>query len=497
MPVTPYCTNLLQDQKDLHQFLLACQQTSLKKDCTQIVSISLEIEPIDPLIVLHGISRPDQLHFYLEAGCQEQALYPRGSDQVIANPPVAMSSATRQAVAAVDAAIQLKVEGAERFSLARDFIHSCLENIITAGDLNLPFAGPHFFCSFAFFDQKAKEGSPFPAATIFLPRWQIARQNNRCVAVANIAINPTSNLDSLCGRVWQTLQEINRYKYTDLHSSNHHRGSFSKQDVAGIDSFKIAARSILESIQSGDFNKIVLAHAIDVLSLAPFDSFHSLDNLRSLYPDCYIFSTGNGRGQSFIGASPERLVRVYDRKLTTDALAGSAPRGKTALEDAYFANRLLCSEKELREHQIVIDFIRQRLSQLGLTPRPTPLPNLLQLSNIQHLQTPIYAQVPHHVHLLEILAELHPTPAVAGAPRDAACQQIRRYETFERSLYAAPLGWVDYQGNGEFAVGIRSALIDGSRARLYAGAGIVAGSDPDKELAEINLKLQALLEALV
>jgi menaquinone-specific isochorismate synthase len=127
----------------------------------------------------------------------------------------------------------------------------------------------------------------------------------------------------------------------------------------------------------------------------------------------------------------------------------------------------------------------------------SPTPQLLQLLNIQHLWTPIQANVPTGVHPLEIVAELHPTPAVAGTPREISQEQIRRYETFDRGLYAAPLGWVDHRGNSEFIVGIRSALIDGDRARLYAGAGIVAGSDPDKEVAEIQLKLQALLKALV
>jgi menaquinone-specific isochorismate synthase len=494
MTVTPYRANLFQDHKDLHQFLLACRQTSLEKDCSQTISISLEIEPVDPLTVLHAIKQPDQLHFYFEKGCQGKT-FPWGNGRSVSNQSAAMCFATRQAVAAIDAAVHLKVDGSERFSIAKDFIHSCLENTISVGALHLPFAGPHFFCSFAFFDET--NGDPFPAATIFLPRWQVVRQNNHCVVVANLAISATSNLEILARRTWQNLQEINLSQGASLNSPDHCRGSFSKRNVASTDSFKAAALSILESIRAGSFNKTVLAHAIDVCSPVPLHSFHSLDNLRHLYPDCYVFSVGNGKGQSFIGASPERLIRVQDHELTTDALAGSAPRGKTALEDAYLANRLLCSEKEIREHQIVIDFIRQHLSQLGLRPRITPLPNLLQLSNIQHLQTPIYAKVPNDVHLLEILAELHPTPAVAGAPRDIACQQIRRYETFERSLYAAPLGWVDYQGNGEFAVGIRSALIDGCHARLYAGAGMVAGSDPDKELAEINLKLQALLEALV
>ncbi|MGK7918455.1 MAG: chorismate-binding protein, partial [Trichodesmium sp.] len=118
-------------------------------------------------------------------------------------------------------------------------------------------------------------------------------------------------------------------------------------------------------------------------------------------------------------------------------------------------------------------------------------------SNIQHLWTPITAEISQNIHLLEILAELHPTPAVAGFPRDIAQAQIQNFETFDRSVYAAPIGWIDHQGNGEFAVGIRSALINGDHARLYAGAGIVAGSKPDKELAEVQLKLQTLLKALV
>ncbi|HEY9751742.1 MAG TPA: isochorismate synthase, partial [Coleofasciculaceae cyanobacterium] len=190
-----------------------------------------------------------------------------------------------------------------------------------------------------------------------------------------------------------------------------------------------------------------------------------------------------------------RLLRLRDRQMITDTLAGSAPRGKTTCEDAYLASKLLTSPKELHEHRLVLDFIMQQLVYLGLSPQCAPL-RLLQLSNIQHLQTPIHAVVPDEIHLLDILAQLHPTPAVAGVPKALACEQIYRYEAFERSLYAAPIGWIDYHANGEFAVGIRSAVMNGCQARLYGGAGIVAGSDPERELAEVQLKLQALLHAL-
>jgi menaquinone-specific isochorismate synthase len=218
--------------------------------------------------------------------------------------------------------------------------------------------------------------------------------------------------------------------------------------------------------------------------------------LRDRHPGCQIFSLGNSQGYHFLGASPERLINIKNRQLLTDALAGSAPRGKNSYEDQQLASKLLGSEKERREHQSVSAFITQRLSQLGLKPQQSPL-KLLKLSNIQHLWTPIYAQLPPQLHPLDIVAQLHPTPAVAGVPREIALEQIRYYETFDRCLYAAPLGWVDFQGNSEFIVGIRSALIKDNHARLYAGAGIVAGSDPAKELIEIQLKFQAMLRALL
>jgi len=470
MPAITYQANLFQKHQELHQLLFSCQQIAISKNCPQIVSISLEIQPVDPLAVLQAINQPHQPHFYFEKGGQNQA------------------------IAANDVAIDLQVEGPQRFIQAKEFIQSCLDNTITAGELELPLSGPHFFCSFTFFDRNP-ESAPFPAATVFLPRWQIAR-SKRCCVVANVQVSAHSDLEVIARELWRDFWHISYCQQAFINSSSN-TTAYGKEFLAATDSFKASVSSALNSIQKGKLNKIVLAHAVDVISPVPFQLFHSLSNLRKLHSDCYIFAASNGRGQNFIGASPERLLSIHNQQLATDALAGSAPRGKTAAEDAYFAHNLLSSEKEMREHRAVTDFITHCLARFGIEPQLPPLPFLLQLANIQHLQTPIQARVPAHLHLLELLAELHPTPAVAGAPRDVAEAQIRRYETFERSLYAAPLGWVDHQGNGEFAVGIRSALIDGCQAWLYAGAGIVAGSDPDKELAEIKLKLQTLLEALV
>jgi len=221
-----------------------------------------------------------------------------------------------------------------------------------------------------------------------------------------------------------------------------------------------------------------------------------LNHLRQHYPACYAFSIANGRGQSFIGATPERLVRVASGRMHTTALAGSAARGDTASEDAAFAQALLHSEKDLREHQLVIDAIVRGLADLDLQLDHPAHPRLLGLANVHHLHTPISANLPPGVHILDLVARLHPTPAVGGAPVAPALAAITRLESFPRGLYAGPQGWVDHRGGGEFFVGLRSALVDGRTATAYAGAGIVAGSEPEKEFAETELKFKALIEAL-
>lgn len=488
MTVTPYCKNLFQSRRDLHQFLLACQQESLEKSHAKIISISLEIEPVDPLIIFDQIAQPNEFNFYIE----RRDLHKRNYSESDKN------SITRSVsgIAAIGSAIHLQVEGTNRFAAAKAFIQNVLEKTIIAGDTHHPLAGPHFFCGFTFFDHNSDANFHFPAATIFLPKWQISYQENRCIAVLNLALHSELHLESTVDDLWQTLQRIRSTRYELLSPPLMHQELLKQRNVTDTHHFKRAVLSALDSIHTGTLNKVVLAHAVDIFSPIPFHLVRSLNNLRKLHPDCYIFAFSNGKGQSFMGASPERLISLRDRHLLTDALAGSAPRGKNTCEDAHLANTLLNNTKEIHEHQVVLEFITRQLCQLGLTPQAAPL-RLLQLSNIQHLQTPIQARVPDGIHLLDAVAELHPTPAVAGVPREIACEHIRRFESFERSLYAAPIGWVDHQGNGEFAVGIRSALIDGCQARLYAGAGIVSGSAPEREMAEVQLKLQALLAALV
>ncbi len=455
--------------EELYQFLLA-QQNGINRHRSQIASISLPIDRVDPLVVLEHLAQPNQLSFYWE------------------------NQSKKEAIAAIDAVEKLEIAGKTRFIKAEEFIKECLHKINYFPSTNQPFSKPIFFCGFSFFDNN-EENYPFSAASIFLPRWQVAVKDNRCVLVANTIINERVNIQKILTALWTKIEIIKSLGYNSS-LVNKSSQKYTRKQVANPEKFKSSVSSALEKINSNYLKKIVLADALDIRASHRFNLFQSLNNLRQIHPNCYTFSLSNGKGQNFIGASPERLITIHNQQLIADAMAGSAPRGKTPTEDAINATRLLNSEKEQHEHSLVLNFINQHLCELGLLPQVLA-PRLRQLSNIQHLWTPINAVVPANVHPINIVAQLHPTPAVAGASRDFACNEIRRYENFERGLYAAPLGWVDSDGNCEFIVGIRSALIDGDRARLYAGAGIVAGSDPDKELAEIQLKLQALLKALV
>ena len=281
----------------------------------------------------------------------------------------------------------------------------------------------------------------------------------------------------------------------DAHATqNYGPATFQTTEVGD---YRAAVAGGLAAIAEGAVNKIVLARALDMRAQGPLHPLHLLNGLREKFPDCYSFSVANGRGHSFIGASPERLVRVSKGVLETEALAGSTRRGQSASEDAALGAALLASEKDRREHQHVLDSIRRRLEPLGLVLNFPATPVLRKFANVQHLQTPVSATLPSGVGLLAALAPLHPTPAVGGTPREAAVALIGELEGFPRGLYAGAIGWVNARGGGEFLVGIRSALIEGDTARVYAGAGIVAGSDVQREYAETELKFRAMREALI
>ncbi len=455
----------------LRSFLLQCCAEARTAGRPQLVSISMAVENLDPLAVLESIFEPGQPHFYAERPSQGFS------------------------VAGAEAAVEFTASGAGRFAAARDFIGKTLVDTIAVGPVTEPLAGPHFFFAAGFADD-APAGASFPALKLFVPRWQVARMGDSTVAVANLLVTPDAPVDLMTAKVWKAHAKFGAFDYSRARRKDRPSAPRMSEEIGGAGSYQRAVTQALTEIGQGDYEKVVLARALKYTTAEEFHPMGILNHLRQRYPDCYSFSIASGRGQSFIGASPERLVRVAGGRMHTTALAGSAPRGESASEDAALAQALLHSEKDLREHRLVLDFIIGRLADLQLKLEHAAHPRLLGLANVHHLNTPISATLPPGVHILDLVGRLHPTPAVGGTPPAPALAAIARLESFPRGLYAGPQGWVDHRGGGEFFVGIRSALIDGRTATAYSGAGIVAGSEPDKEFAETEVKFKALIQAL-
>lgn len=455
----------------LRAFLSNCAEHSRQVGRPQLVSISMRVESLDPLAVLESIFEADELHCYIER------------------------PSSGFAVAGAEAVLEFNSAGAERFRDAKTFIQRTLDDTLAVGPINEDLAGPLFFVSAGFSSESAPNAA-FPSVRVFVPRWQVARVGDGSVAVANLLITPELPLDLVTAKVWKAHAKFLSFDYSAAQGRERPSAPRRVEEIGGGDQFKQAVRQALAEIARGDYRKIVLARALRLTTAEEFHPLGILNHLRQRYPGCYAFSLANGSGQSFIGASPERLVRVAAGRMHTEALAGSAPRGQSASADAALARGLLQSEKDLREHHLVLDSIARRVADLGITLEHAAQPRLLGLANVQHLHTPISANLPEGTHILDLVERLHPTPAVGGTPRDAAVAAISRLEPFARGLYAGTSGWVDHRGGGEFFVSLRSALIDGTTATTYAGAGIVAGSDPEKEFAETELKFKALIEAL-
>ena len=228
------------------------------------------------------------------------------------------------------------------------------------------------------------------------------RSADRFCAVANCLVDSDSDLTALAERIWRAHAKFRSFDYSSLTGAARGKpgmGRPSKEDpvpveVGASDHFKRSVALALDDIAGGKFRKVVLARAVDVTTGSDLHPLAALNRLRERYPDCYSFSVGNGRGQSFIGATPERLVKVIGRSIETEALAGSTRRGRSAMEDAMLVRQLLNSDKDIREQRMVLESIVRRLEGLGVAARGSERIGVLQLSNVQHLHTPVEASCP-------------------------------------------------------------------------------------------------------
>ncbi len=376
-------------------------------------------------------------------------------------------------------------------SLSQDLPRAVLDGaVIDVADLG--FARPRFLGGAAFAPGAAERApwTGFGDAWFALPRWTYVHDTSRAFLV--LAVDAR---DAASTTRWRDELAIFRAALAGSFVSRH-QPPMVELAHAAADQWREQVTDITDAIAHGTCSKVVAARTASVVLAAPVRAAELLDALDDRHADCVrVLIKPPGAG-ALIAATPERLVRRDGDYVQCDALAGSIARTGD-LETA--TATLRASAKDRNEHQLVVDAIRTALTEAGaqvVEPTADAEPAIRALRHVIHLHTPFRAVLRTPRHVLELAARLHPTPAVGGTPTDVASEWIRTHEPVARGWYAAPVGWFDLDGNGELAVALRSGVIAGNRAHLWAGAGIVAGSDPDRELAETEVKLRAMLGAL-
>lgn len=393
----------------------------------------------------------------------------------------------------------IESHGAERFAIAERASRALFADlrIRTEESDGAPSeAGPILVGGFAFDPDpgSSERWKAFPSLRFWLPERLLARVDAETWCTFAVRIEPGADLDQkLCAL---ESRSPGRTEAT-IDSARASAPSFRIAADRTPDAYAATVARALDAIREGELEKLVVARACTLRGDAGFDLARLLRSLRAQHPACLVFAVGR-EGAMFVGASPERLVRRCGARVEASVLAGSAPRGRTPEEDERLGRALCESKKEQAEHEIVRRAVRDALESVCVALEAPEAPALLRLDGIQHLHTPIEARLRDaNAGILALAARLHPTPAVGGAPREAALAWLQANESLERGWYAGGVGWLAPNGDGELAVALRSALLRGDEATLFAGAGVVAGSTPAGELAETRLKLRALLSPLM
>jgi salicylate biosynthesis isochorismate synthase/menaquinone-specific isochorismate synthase len=339
----------------------------------------------------------------------------------------------------------------------------------------------------------AEHWSGFAPASLVVPEVSLARRNARASVTANLDVAADDTVEELMARVDRRLRELRAAALPMLDPAP--SGGYRVHSPMPPAHYEEAVARAVQRVRAGELEKIVLAREVYVHAPAEHDPAALLGVLREEFGSCYVFAIGRGEG-TFVAASPELLVRREGQRASTVALAGSIGRSADPAVDDHLGERLLRSEKDREENAIVARRIARALRPLSVWVTAAPEPAVVRVANIQHLAMPIRAQLASPVTAIELAGVLHPTPAVGGEPREPAVALIPALEGLDRGWYAGTVGWTDTAGDGEFCVALRCALVRGRLARLYAGCGIVADSDPAAELAETEVKLGALLPLL-
>lgn len=408
-----------------------------------------------------------------------------------------------QARVGAGAVARIEASGPTRFRDAATHAAAMLGRVEVVGDPGPPASGPLLLGGFAFADEDTGAAGAwrgFAPAAFVLPELLLVRDGDDAwlTAIAPDEGPRGARLDAREARLEVLEARLARWRDAARHPEPpaapaaralEHRATPDAAPAA----FVARVESALRDIARGELEKVVLARSLTLVREGGYDPIALLRDLRGHLPSCAAFLVERDDA-AFLGASPERLLRRCGERVETAAVAGTAPRGRSPERDRALADALLESKKEQAEHAVVLRFLKERLARHAAEIDAPESPDLLRLEGMQHLRTPVAARLERPLGALELAGELHPTPATAGAPDAAARAWLEAHEGLERGWYGGPLGWCDATGNGELWVALRSGLLRGDTLRIFAGAGVVDGSDPHAELRETRLKLGTLLQ---
>ncbi|HEX6829388.1 MAG TPA: isochorismate synthase [Burkholderiales bacterium] len=342
--------------------------------------------------------------------------------------------------------------------------------------------------------QHPAHAGALPNAELAVPEILLAERDGRLTLTATLSPvrqRLAAAVEDTLGAAERLLESLSRRTAVGA-APNLARRELTPSDEAWI----ARVREARTAITGGILEKVVLTRRLSVAAHRALDPGRSLALLAERYPECVLFAHGGAEGGVWLGATPETLLRFHAGEVASDALAGTSERGHDSAEDQRIARALLESPKLALEHRLVVEAIVEALRGLCRTVDAPARPRVMALRDIQHLWTPVRGRAKPGVTLFDLLRRLHPTPAVGGTPAAAALEWLAAAGEARNGWYTGGIGWVDREGDGEFAVVLRCAFLRGAHAELFAGAGIVKDSNPARELEETEMKFGAMLEAL-
>ena len=353
--------------------------------------------------------------------------------------------------------------------------------------------GPTMFGGFSFDPLKPKTNlwSKFSDSLLHIPKYMLSIIKGQAFLTTNILCTQNDS-PSMVEKVMRDRESL--LLQASFKPSFHESQLYRTEEIEP-EQWKKSVDEIVGQVKAGPLKKVVLARELRLHFRDQVQVERVLSHLLNEQRESFVFAF-ESNGDCFVGASPERLVKKNGTDIYSTCLAGSIKRGKTFEEDQQLQAELLSDQKNLLEHQYVVEMIKEALQEVCTDVILPNQPQLMKMRDILHLYTPVVGKTASNTSLLQIVERLHPTPALGGLPKRGAVEKIREVEQLDRGYYAAPIGWLDYSGSGEFAVAIRSGLIQGKEASLFAGCGVVADSNSESEYLETKIKFRPMLTAL-